>query len=701
MKQDGKKTFELSEDGKKKFPDNAQLALVNGQALMKLQRLDEAEKAWEQFREKFPNLQGGYIHGIQTATRQGKHQKSLELSEDGKKKFPDNAQLALVNGQALMKLQRLDEAEKAWEYFREKFPQLAGQELFSKGQAYHSWGDKDKAIELYSRSIKQFQDFQPSYRAFAILAIQGLIAPARAELFYEQYLSRFPNDPSANLQLGKYWYHQQADGKRARQYFERSYELDPLNEDTLTSLIMLAFFQDKHKEVEQYSAELRAIRSPYQVPKSARGTCLVFPEKLKSPQKVRELLKFNSFQTSNRLMLGLSDETPKPNIVYPSSDQEFGQTKHEEQMIALFAYASPRPNLDVMHLFYQKLTDQGRNVRIFIKKDEVNDFDFSEINVEDIVFYAVDPSFFYKQQATKLIISNDMCGILVNMLPDNTKLLFHAPHNTTTPISSPHNWRSHYCCRLEKHPWKQGVFEAWRARLNFKTSKRVCHIPNSYTKNEVLFDFCNNFKTPLRIISFCPTTIYEWSFVWSDFMGNIRDAQGQYINSLVYLIELILDLFPKHSFVYRPFWGHPTHLLLTKPLAEKFAHEKRFLIDDYSNSKYLLAASEAMITDKSGMGLTFSDIKQIPIISYIHEKSEFRGALVAMKNAKICNSAEHVVTELKRIIGDDPPKKKQAAEKLPTEMQNLYGGISYLVRNLDYILNDKPHKDWHYYDMSV
>src|SRR5690348_7264587 len=119
---DWPRALALWEEADRKFPQHGVGVLGGGEALMQMDRLDEAEATFTEAIQRFPlNVWGaaGYA-GI--ATRRRDWPEALLRWERVSQDFPDQAVGLLGKGEALREIGRLDEAEAVFADAMERFP---------------------------------------------------------------------------------------------------------------------------------------------------------------------------------------------------------------------------------------------------------------------------------------------------------------------------------------------------------------------------------------------------------------------------------------------------------------------------------------------------------------------------------------------------------------------------------------------------
>ena len=417
--------------------------------------------------------------------------------------------------------------------------------------------------------------------------------------FMESFIAAYPENWLPYWVYGNYCYNIICDINKAKQVYLRGLEKGENNEKILISLLKVALFEEDKKEIASLKAQLKSLDINYLAHMNS-----YFPTNYVGPPVADQGYKSLSELIPQR-------HSTKPKII----DAEFHFFSKERAVkhpcIALFAYATPRPNLDVMYHLYKLLKSRGRNVLLFLRKSDMDKFDFSEINfTSDDVFYSTWNEFFNAADFIKCIISNDMCKLSHKNLADDCKLVFHAPHGAKLSAANPQNFISHYSTYVNGTP--PNITSDLK---NLSTPDRVCLIPNNYTKNEYLFDFVANFDSKIRAISYCPT-IFTGINQQMHASGDYNAALEEYLGQIIGMIRGIINLLPEYYFIYRPFWGNSQHWVVTRRLQEEFGTNSRFLIDKLDNSKYALAISDIMITDYSGLAITFSEIKQVKHIRF-------------------------------------------------------------------------------------
>ncbi|MCR9072756.1 MAG: tetratricopeptide repeat protein [Alphaproteobacteria bacterium] len=395
----------------------------------------------------------------------------------------------------------------------------------------------------------------------------------------------------------------------------------------------------------------------------------------------------------------------EPNIVLAEATAFDEIIPVDRPVIALFAYALPRPNLDIIYFIKSLLDERGHHTLMFINLEHINKFDFSEICLRDEdIFYASTPNFFYSASFIDCIISNDGSQILATRLPRHTKLVFHAPHNTNdTVFSNAKNLGAHYTSFLNNNNAFENIQEAKNEKntriILSKTPKEVCLIPNSYTKNEYLYSFVSSFQS-IGAVCFAPTTYIDVLNISKENRDLSEGIKEQYLNFCTEFTQRILSGFEDLFFIYRPFWGHDEHSEFSQRYVSNFFMNERFLVDDFPNSKYALAASNIFITDWSGLGNTFSDLKGVKHARFtvggiadvkFDHRSKRQGTYT------VCDSVEDILDYVKS-SGAQLEKLERSHAEIEESRRRFFSGATYFADNFEYILSDRRNPNWYYLD---
>ena len=325
-------------------------------------------------------------------------------------------------------------AEQLANEFALKFPKSKKQ-LFLLAIAYRAQGQYLKASRTFS---DYFKHYPASFSEFApyvnILKKMGALYKDRLLQFYDSLISFNEAPSSAYLSYGEYLYSEEGEASKAIDIFRRGLEKYQTSEELLHWSYKLAIITGD----EEFSTQLR-------VQMDDLGISYVDAHKLIEGKDTGDSEKNRDINCKELIDCIITEPKIDPSIIDVEETLVDIDISDGDRPIALFAYARPRPNLDVIYYMYKLLRDRGYAAYVFLHKGDIELFDFTEVPVkEDDIFYAVWPEYFNADSKFSCIISNDMCQISAKNLTNGCKLVFHAPHNTNSPADHQNSLAAHY-----------------------------------------------------------------------------------------------------------------------------------------------------------------------------------------------------------------------------------------------------------------
>jgi hypothetical protein len=205
--------------------------------------------------------------------------------------------------------------------------------------------------------------------------------------------------------------------------------------------------------------------------------------------------------------------------------------------------------------------------------------------------------------------------------------------------------------------------------------KKGCLIPGGYPEVDAIF---NNYH-PIRdkkCITFCTTGALNNDPLLHDYGTKI--------------ISCLLQSFPDHTIVFRPTpldreWDY------VKSIEKTFEVFGNFQVD-CGDLQGTINRSQILIGDVGGLKSVFAIATSIPYI-YCDFSADKKSLEKERLGYKI-TSIEYLVPLIKQILdGETIPK-----EVIDSCVTNLGSSADYLLENISYILEDKKHPDWFYYE---
>ncbi len=189
-----------------RFPEQAQSVwfVRRGQALMALERLDEAETAFQAMVDRYPEDPGGHVGLARLALRRKDWEVAIERWQTCLDRFPEQAQSGwfVGRGQALMALERLDEAETAFQAMVDRYPgKFECHQGFARlAERRGRWAD---ALAHWRRVIEICPD-RAAPRIALGRALEQLGRLDEAEAAFEASIEATPESPAGAAHLAHF-----------------------------------------------------------------------------------------------------------------------------------------------------------------------------------------------------------------------------------------------------------------------------------------------------------------------------------------------------------------------------------------------------------------------------------------------------------------------------------------------------------------
>jgi len=205
--------------------------------------------------------------------------------------------------------------------------------------------------------------------------------------------------------------------------------------------------------------------------------------------------------------------------------------------------------------------------------------------------------------------------------------------------------------------------------------KNGCLIPGGYPEADALF---NNYRPNQenKAITFSPTGASNHDPLLSGHGAKI--------------ISCLLQSFPEHTIIFRP-TPLDRELEYVKSIEKTFGVYDNFLVD-VGDLQDTINRTQVLLGDIGGLKNVFAIATSIP---YIHcDFSSGQKQIVKELLGYKITDIEYLVPLIKQILqGKTIPK-----EAVDSCIVNLGSSGNYLLENIDYILEDKKHPDWFYYE---
>jgi len=229
--------------------------------------------------------------------------------------------------------------------------------------------------------------------------------------------------------------------------------------------------------------------------------------------------------------------------------------------------------------------------------------------------------------------------------------------------------------------------------LSWKFTKNLCFIPGGYFKLDGNIRKFNDYISKVNVdsIIYAPTVV--------------NDAFDKYCSQKEYgldIIQALLDNFQNYNIIFR---HHPhTKDISTSKILNKFKNHPKFIYDS-DPSEYMknYARSKIMISDISGTAFTYSftTLRSVVFFSpYEDTITKKMGDISYLPHRKnighIVLNISEMIDSVKILLNDYEYSKNNIKQFRDQTMFNIESSEEYLAKNIDYILENKKHKDWIY-----
>jgi len=249
--------------------------------------------------------------------------------------------------------------------------------------------------------------------------------------------------------------------------------------------------------------------------------------------------------------------------------------------------------------------------------------------------------------------------------------------------------------------WMQELIEQQQ------TQNRICLIPGGYTRLDDNLKHAESYQGPVDSIIYAPTLS----------LNAVQHHQLTYSSPHgVAIIRSLLANFPDKTIIFRP---HPNDLKMLKDgrndeLAQPFIDilslceqeprlrldgQQTFYMDSYN-------ASAVMISDTSSTAYTYALSTLRPVIFFSAKDEQVkeiflkRSAFIRDREqiGKVVNNCQQMVKQIQAMLANTQQWQQQIANYRQQVCFNLGHSEQYLLDNIDYLLSNKRHPEWLYYN---
>jgi predicted Zn-dependent protease len=184
---------------RKQFPGVMQGFVLGAQALARANRLDEADALTEQAMKQFPEEIGGFLEYARLADQRENWAEALRRWQIVEDTFTDRAFGSYGRAQALIKLERYDEADEVLAAARFRFPTESGL-LMELARCAQARGNFPEAVKRWKYRIERVPMETWGYYG-AVQAFKEMGEHAEAEAMIRAAIDRFPLDEHPTVML--------------------------------------------------------------------------------------------------------------------------------------------------------------------------------------------------------------------------------------------------------------------------------------------------------------------------------------------------------------------------------------------------------------------------------------------------------------------------------------------------------------------
>ena len=184
---------------RKRFPGVVEGYIFGAQALMRKNRLDEADGLAEQAMKQFPEEIRGFLEYSKLAEHRGDWMEVLRRWQIVEDTFPGRAFGPLGRAQALIKLERYDEADEVLAAARFRFPTDTGL-LMELARCAQTRGNFPEAVKRWKYRIERAPMETWGYDG-AVAAFKEMGEYAEAETMIRAAIDRFPLEERPTVML--------------------------------------------------------------------------------------------------------------------------------------------------------------------------------------------------------------------------------------------------------------------------------------------------------------------------------------------------------------------------------------------------------------------------------------------------------------------------------------------------------------------
>jgi tetratricopeptide (TPR) repeat protein len=183
------------------FPDDPNLAALNGWLATRRRDIAEAERVWRDMRVRFPDNLDGYFGWAIALREESRLDEAEAMLLEAARRFPDNTMIAMDLARIPERGQNWELATRRWREVTARFPSIA-QAHIGLGNSLLSAGEIPAAREVLRRGRRRFADDPDVAIAEAEAASREQSWPEALEL-WAGVLRDFPGNPDGYAGFGR------------------------------------------------------------------------------------------------------------------------------------------------------------------------------------------------------------------------------------------------------------------------------------------------------------------------------------------------------------------------------------------------------------------------------------------------------------------------------------------------------------------
>lgn len=235
--------------------------------------------------------------------------------------------------------------------------------------------------------------------------------------------------------------------------------------------------------------------------------------------------------------------------------------------------------------------------------------------------------------------------------------------------------------RIPTQDWLGVITDTFPPESHLRPSTTLGVIPGGYLKLDLYRQACVDRAAPPDALLFAPTSI-QVDRTCKDFVERFGAT----------IINTLLDVFPNHKVVFRPYPQDRETEVIQRVL-EEFRDHERVEFDLSPHIKDVYARSAVLIGDMSNASNAFCFARLRPYVGCMFG-AEGRESVSALGYS--VHNLEQLAVAVAHALANVSDWEETLTNARSTLVSNAGETASYLAEHLDHILSDRPHADWAY-----